>query len=58
MALTTQDGIIPAPYLARYHWICITQNDAIPMEMGFQLVEESYQLVLNKLPAKIRKSLT
>jgi predicted DNA-binding protein (MmcQ/YjbR family) len=58
MALTLLDGIIPAPYLARYHWICVTKKDAIATEVATELIQESYQLVLNKLPAKVRKLLT
>jgi predicted DNA-binding protein (MmcQ/YjbR family) len=57
MALTPLDGIIPAPYLARYYWVCVTKNDAITTEMATELIQESYQLVLNKLPVKVRKSL-
>ncbi|UBF28656.1 MmcQ/YjbR family DNA-binding protein [Kovacikia minuta CCNUW1] len=56
MALTPEAGVIPAPYLARYYWICITERNALPMEMAIELIQESYQLVRDKLPAKVRKS--
>jgi predicted DNA-binding protein (MmcQ/YjbR family) len=55
--LTASDGIIPAPYVARYHWVAITRADALPQEMIKELMRESYQLVLDQLPAKVRGAL-
>jgi predicted DNA-binding protein (MmcQ/YjbR family) len=51
------DGIIPAPYLARHHWVSIQKHDAIRKDELEKLVKKSYDLVFLKLPAKLRKKL-
>lgn len=55
--LTGKDGITPAPYLARYNWVLVTQPKALPAAMLKQLLRESYQLVAAGLPAKKLKEL-
>ena len=54
--LTEQPGILPAPYLARAKWIALESQDALPAAEIAQLLRESYELVLAKLPRKIRES--
>ena len=52
--LTERQGIIPAHYVARYHWITIEDLNAVtPAELK-ELVRESYQMVFDKLPAKAK----
>jgi predicted DNA-binding protein (MmcQ/YjbR family) len=51
------EGIIPAPYLARYDWIAVRKRNALPMKMLKGLIAESYELVAAGLPAKTRKKL-
>lgn len=53
--LTERPGIIPAPYLARAKWIALESPDAIPDAELAQLLRESYELVLAKLPGKIKE---
>jgi predicted DNA-binding protein (MmcQ/YjbR family) len=54
--LTERPGIIPAHYVARYHWITIEDLKAVtPAELK-DLIRASYQMVFDKLPAKTRKS--
>ena len=55
--LTERPGVIPAPYLARAKWIALESADALPDPEISQLVRESYELVLAKLPQKIRESI-
>lgn len=56
--LTERPGIIPAPYLARAKWIAIeTPKTVTEVEAG-ELLRKSYELVVAKLPRKIRESLT
>jgi predicted DNA-binding protein (MmcQ/YjbR family) len=55
--LTERPGVIPAPYLARAKWISLESQDALPDAEISQLVRESYELVLAKLPRKIRESI-
>jgi predicted DNA-binding protein (MmcQ/YjbR family) len=54
--LTERPGIIPAPYLARAKWIALESPDAVPNAELSQLLRESYELVLAKLPRKMRES--
>lgn len=55
--LTERQGIIPAHYVARYHWITIEDLKAVtPAELK-DLIRESYQMVFDKLPAKTKKGI-
>jgi predicted DNA-binding protein (MmcQ/YjbR family) len=54
--LTERPGVIPAPYLARAKWISLETPDTLPAAEIAQLVRESYELVLAKLPRKLRES--
>ena len=56
-ALTARNGIIPAPYLARYHWVLITDPDGLSQEEWEYYLRQSYNLVLQKLPKKIQKQI-
>ena len=55
--LTGQDGIIPAPYAARFHWVSVTDRKRIPQRTLKDLLTESHRLVAEKLPMKTRKKL-
>jgi predicted DNA-binding protein (MmcQ/YjbR family) len=55
--LIERPNIIPAPYLARAQWVALETKDALsPAELS-TLVRESYNLVVARLPKKIRDSL-
>ncbi len=55
--LTERDGIAPARYVGRYHWITIEQPDAVTSAELNDLIKQSYQLVFDKLPAKLKKNI-
>src|SRR6266851_235292 len=55
--LVEQDGILPAPYVARYHWVALERFDALPERELKQLLRTAYELVHEKLPAKIKRQL-
>ncbi len=55
--LCEQQGILPAPYLARAKWIAIETPDTLPETRVTALIERSYELVVAKLPGTIRESL-
>jgi len=44
------EGIIPAPYMARNHWVAMIEMDALRPPEIKELIQSSYQLVLEKLP--------
>ena len=56
--LTERQNIIPAPYLARAQWVALEARDALPTAELASLLREAYDLVVAKLPAKTRASLS
>jgi len=56
-AFTTREGIVPAPYLARYHWIHLARLDVVDEATPAQLITESYRLVFERLPKKLRQQI-
>ena len=50
--LTEREGIVPAPYLARHHWVALQTEDALPAAELKRLIGESCGLVLGKLSKK------
>ena len=55
--LTEEDGIDPAPYVARYHWVALERFNALREKELKALLSEAYDLVLEKLPKKARAEL-
>jgi predicted DNA-binding protein (MmcQ/YjbR family) len=55
--LIESDGIIPAPYMARNHWVTLERFNALRDTEIKELVQESYEMVLAKLPKKTREEL-
>src|SRR5207249_10402828 len=55
--LTERNGIVPAPYVARYHWVALETFDALSEKELKALLRNSYELVLEKLPKKIKAEL-
>ncbi len=50
--LTEIPGVIPAPYMARNHWVALERWDAVRRSELQELIRESYDLVFAKLPKK------
>src|SRR5438874_7054557 len=46
--LTERHGIVPAPYVARYHWVALETFDALSDKELKALLKESYDLVFEK----------
>jgi predicted DNA-binding protein (MmcQ/YjbR family) len=55
--LTQTEGIVPAPYLARHHWVSVEKRDVLRNEELKRLIQQSYELVYAKLTKKMRKKL-
>jgi len=55
--LVERPGIIPAPYSARYHWVALESEDALPRAEIKRLVKQAYDLVFGKLPKKKQAAL-
>lgn len=50
-------GFKPAPYVARYKWVWIEDVTKMKKADWEKYLHQSYELVKNKLPLKIRKQL-
>lgn len=55
--LPEREGFIPAPYMARYHWIFVDDLERMTMEEWAKLINISYNLVFGKLSGKARKEI-
>lgn len=55
--LVESDGIIPAPYAARYYWVALERFNVLPERELKRLLKIAYQLVREKLPKKTQKQL-
>jgi len=49
------EGVEPAPYLARYHWVAIRQPKRFPPDWIQTMLDQSYDLILSKLPKRVQK---
>ena len=52
------DGIIPAPYMARNHWVAFVDMNALRQSEIRELIRNSYNLVVEKLPKKLQAELS
>ncbi len=52
--LIKRKGVIPAPYVARYHWIMLENLRVLPAAEIKSLIRESYRTIYQKLPQKLR----
>ncbi|MCW5983350.1 MAG: MmcQ/YjbR family DNA-binding protein [Bryobacteraceae bacterium] len=55
--LIERPTIIPAPYLARAHWVALESEDALTPAEAKRLLRQAHELALAKLPKKLRAAL-
>ncbi|MDM7923049.1 MAG: MmcQ/YjbR family DNA-binding protein [Pyrinomonadaceae bacterium] len=55
--LTESVGIVPAPYVARYHWVLVKDPAVLSESEIKKLIRNSYEMVFDKLPKKIKNDL-
>lgn len=55
--LTKLEGIIPAPYSARFGWVRVVRDGALPRARLERLIRRSYDLVRSGLPARVQRAL-
>jgi predicted DNA-binding protein (MmcQ/YjbR family) len=56
--LTERQGLDPAPYAARYHWVALKGFKVLPQAELKRLIEDSYEMVKAKLPKKVLAQLS
>ena len=55
--ISSMEGFMPAPYLARYKWVWMDDIRRLSRKQWERFVDTSYHLVASKLPAKIRRQI-
>lgn len=50
--LSNTPGFIPAPYVARYKWVQLSDPDSISARKMEHYIRQSYELIKSKLPKK------
>ena len=55
--MTEREGMIPAPYMARNHWISVTDVELFRQPELKECITASYRLIFAKLPRRTREKL-
>jgi len=55
--LIERKGIVPAPYVARYHWVALERFNVLSEKELKSLLQTAYDLVFEKLPKKVKSGL-
>ena len=55
--LIERNGIVPAPYVARYHWVALERFNALSEKELKSLLKTAYDLVFEKLPKRAKADL-
>ena len=56
--LVERPGIIPAPYLARAHWVALETENALPRAELKEWLRQAHSLILKNLPKKTQSELS
>ncbi|MET0759318.1 MAG: MmcQ/YjbR family DNA-binding protein [Flavobacterium sp.] len=55
--MSSREGFKPAPYVARYKWVLAEDINVFSNSEWQHYVAQSYTLIKDKLPAKVKKEL-
>jgi predicted DNA-binding protein (MmcQ/YjbR family) len=55
--LSSREGFMPAPYLARYKWVHMDDINRLSKKQWEYYAAQSYRLIASKLPPKIKKQI-
>lgn len=55
--LIERNGIVPAPYVAKYHWVALERFNALSEKELKSLLKIAYELIFEKLPKKRKAGL-
>jgi predicted DNA-binding protein (MmcQ/YjbR family) len=53
--LCAEQAFVPAPYVARYKWVLLEKPELLTDQEIKHYVEQSYSLIRNALPLKLKK---
>jgi predicted DNA-binding protein (MmcQ/YjbR family) len=51
------EGIVPAPYLARAHWVTVERWEVLRPRQYYEELQRAHSLIAAKLPKRTRKAL-
>ena len=57
LELTDLPGIVPAPYLARAHWVQVRPDTIVEQSAVQRLLDRSHARVMSRLPRKTQRSI-
>ncbi len=52
------EGIIPGYHMNKTHWNTIQMDGTIPDKLFLELIDHSYELIVNSLPKKLKEELS
>ena len=55
--MSTQPGFKPAPYVAKYKWVCVDDINRMKKTEWKKYLEQSYELVKERLSPKLKREL-
>jgi predicted DNA-binding protein (MmcQ/YjbR family) len=55
--LLEREGIVPAPYLARAHWVCVERWDALDWPEWMERLKRAREIIHEKLAPKTKAAL-
>ena len=55
--ISNKDGFMPAPYMARAKWVLVTDPSKLNTKEWKEYIDQSYELIKEKLTKKTRKDL-
>lgn len=58
ISLCEKEGIQPAPYLARYKWVHVSDISILDKKEWVEYSRKAYQIVYDKLSKKVKMQLT
>jgi predicted DNA-binding protein (MmcQ/YjbR family) len=56
--LTDREGFRQAPYFAKHQWVYVDDINRLTAKEGRALLDEAYDMIFAKLPARTRKALS
>lgn len=55
--ISSKQGFMPAPYLARYKWVFMDDIRRLSKKQWEAYIDTAYNLIASKLPAKLKKQI-
>lgn len=50
-------GVMPGYHMNKQHWNTIMMDDSVPDQMAYKWIDDSYNLIVDSLPNKLKEEL-